>query len=319
MYSDKQMICKDCGKSFTFSARDQQFYAEREFQAPLRCKTCREARKNGARPRKATVEELIQYRKMPCAYENAIRRIAETIVSDYAASPSDTVGWILSRTYNKYTNPRDPKVSEYIIVLSTTGKLLTFFSEYADQNEEYELEGLGAVSGKVQSFDSICEEFDFVSFYKGQYNQGNRTEFIGIENDCTLTRYYDAKGQGLYNKLKEISEKKMEPLVIERPRPEEYRAKMAHYEELSKQKASQKSSEGCYVATCVYGSYDCSQVRVLRKFRDNVLAKTWYGRTFIKIYYAVSPSLVRLFGNTKWFKNLWEPCLDKLVNRMKEE
>ncbi len=28
---------------------------------------------------------------------------------------------------------------------------------------------------------------------------------------------------------------------------------------------------GCYIATCVYGSYDCPEVWTLRRFRDDVL------------------------------------------------
>lgn len=77
-----------------------------------------------------------------------------------------------------------------------------------------------------------------------------------------------------------------------------------------------QSSGGCYVATCVYGSYDCPQVWTLRRFRDNALAETWYGRTFIKAYYAISPILVKLFGQTKWFKNLWKPMLERMVKRL---
>ena len=53
-------------------------------------------------------------------------------------------------------------------------------------------------------------------------------------------------------------------------------------------------SAGCYVATAVYGSYDCPEVWTLRRFRDKVLAKTWYGRLFIHLYYAVSPTAVKL-------------------------
>ena len=44
-----------------------------------------------------------------------------------------------------------------------------------------------------------------------------------------------------------------------------------------------RGSDGCYVATAVYGSYDCPQVWTLRRFRDNALAKTWYGRACIRI------------------------------------
>ena len=70
---------------------------------------------------------------------------------------------------------------------------------------------------------------------------------------------------------------------------------------------------GCYVATCVYGSYDCPQVWTLRRFRDNTLGSTWYGRLFIHLYYAISPSLVKWFGNTNWFKNLWRGTLNRMV------
>ena len=74
------------------------------------------------------------------------------------------------------------------------------------------------------------------------------------------------------------------------------------------------STGGCYVATAVYGSYDCPQVWTLRRYRDNVLAESWYGRAFIKTYYAISPTLVKWFGETKWFKNLWRNKLDRMVN-----
>lgn len=75
-------------------------------------------------------------------------------------------------------------------------------------------------------------------------------------------------------------------------------------------------SGGCYVATAVYGSYDCPQVWTLRRFRDNTLAETWYGRAFIRAYYAISPTLVKWFGKTEWFKNLWKPTLDRMVEKL---
>ena len=73
---------------------------------------------------------------------------------------------------------------------------------------------------------------------------------------------------------------------------------------------------GCYVATCVYGSYDCPQVWTLRRYRDDTLGATWYGRAFIRVYYAVSPTLVKWFGRTKWFKKLWRGKLDRMVKRL---
>jgi hypothetical protein len=79
---------------------------------------------------------------------------------------------------------------------------------------------------------------------------------------------------------------------------------------------SATSSNGCYIATCVYGSYDCPEVWTLRRYRDQVLDETWVGRLFIKSYYAVSPKLVQWFGNTPWFRTLGRKNLDKLVRRL---
>lgn len=73
------------------------------------------------------------------------------------------------------------------------------------------------------------------------------------------------------------------------------------------------NSGGCYVATCVYGSYDCPEVWTLRRFRDDTLDATWYGRLFIKCYYAISPTIVKRFGDTRWFKSFWKKRLDKMV------
>ena len=80
----------------------------------------------------------------------------------------------------------------------------------------------------------------------------------------------------------------------------------------------QKGKSGCYIATAVYGSYDCPEVWALRRFRDNTLDRTWYGRAFIRTYYAVSPTLVRWFGKDSWFQALFRPLLDRLVVRLRQ-
>jgi CxxC-x17-CxxC domain-containing protein len=45
MNVDKTLTCADCSQSFTFTASEQDFYAERGFTEPRRCPTCRAARK----------------------------------------------------------------------------------------------------------------------------------------------------------------------------------------------------------------------------------------------------------------------------------
>lgn len=77
-----------------------------------------------------------------------------------------------------------------------------------------------------------------------------------------------------------------------------------------------KQSSGCYVATAVYGSYDCPEVWTLRRYRDNVLDSTWFGRLFIRTYYAISPTLVKWFGATEWFRGLFRAPLSKWVREL---
>ena len=97
----------------------------------------------------------------------------------------------------------------------------------------------------------------------------------------------------------------------------------SYIEKIKKYDSDYKEPEvktgGCYVATAVYGSYDCPQVWTLRRYRDNILAKTWYGRAFIHTYYAVSPTLVKWFGNTDWFKKMWKGRLDNMVANLNAE
>lgn len=80
-----------------------------------------------------------------------------------------------------------------------------------------------------------------------------------------------------------------------------------------------ENKKGCYVATCVYGSYDCEQVWTLRRYRDDKLAKSLWGRAFIRVYYFASPTIVRLFGETEWFKRFFRRSLDKKVKKLNEE
>ena len=47
-FTDKTLVCKECGSEFVFTAGEQEFYAEMGFQnEPQRCKPCRDARKKG--------------------------------------------------------------------------------------------------------------------------------------------------------------------------------------------------------------------------------------------------------------------------------
>ncbi len=45
MYTDKTLTCADCGQEFSFTASEQDFYAQRGFTDPRRCPSCRASRK----------------------------------------------------------------------------------------------------------------------------------------------------------------------------------------------------------------------------------------------------------------------------------
>jgi hypothetical protein len=86
-------------------------------------------------------------------------------------------------------------------------------------------------------------------------------------------------------------------------------------DELAKdiEKLVEVKTGGCYIATCVYGSYNCPEVWTLRRYRDTTLSVSWLGRHVIRIYYTVSPKIVYFFGNKKWFNRLCKPFLNRFV------
>lgn len=58
MYTDKIIICKDCGAEFVFSAQEQELFATRGLKnEPKRCYACREALKQANKAAAAEARE----------------------------------------------------------------------------------------------------------------------------------------------------------------------------------------------------------------------------------------------------------------------
>lgn len=72
------------------------------------------------------------------------------------------------------------------------------------------------------------------------------------------------------------------------------------------------SDRRCYIAGHVFGD-DHPVVDNLRLWRDQVLMKTWYGRVFVRVYYSVSPLLIRLFGKFTFFNRLSRALVTKIA------
>lgn len=85
----------------------------------------------------------------------------------------------------------------------------------------------------------------------------------------------------------------------------------------SRQSSSSSSSGGCYIATMAYGSYEHPQVLELRKFRDNTLSKSSFGRSFIKTYYKYSPKLVEHLKDKPLVNQSIKSILNTLIRIIK--
>lgn len=189
-----------------------------------------------------------------------------------------------------------------ILYFEQSGRLYIFsdgkIGYYSNQATYYDRFG--------RSESNVCETNNDLNF-----------GFIIINGTCT-EEIADSIKQNIIKRIAEIE------LKIE----EKYNNNKELYLKESLERAKKDSvfylppkekSSGCYIATSVYGSYDCPQVWTLRRYRDNTLAESWYGRAFIKTYYAVSPTIVKWFGETEWFNKMWRGKLDKMVEKLQSE
>ena len=147
------------------------------------------------------------------------------------------------------------------------------------------------------------------------------------QNDGTtaasyLRRAANGSNKDIADKSKEVLEE-IERVDRENARRQAAREANARWSESSSSASSSQTTQseksgGCYIATAVYGSYDCPEVWTLRRFRDNTLSKTLIGQAFIKVYYAVSPTIVRLFGNKPSFNTFWKHILNFMVSELND-
>ena len=82
------------------------------------------------------------------------------------------------------------------------------------------------------------------------------------------------------------------------------------------ERKGRSSGAGCYVATAVYGSHDAPPVLTLRRFRDQKLAETSAGRVFIRVYYAISPSIAKRLENAATLNTAVKRVLDFAVKKL---
>lgn len=124
--------------------------------------------------------------------------------------------------------------------------------------------------------------------------RGNIIEIKSFDNEKCVIRSKEAGRAVLVCRLKGTNIEKRVDIIVPKPK-------------------------ACYVATAVYGSYDCPEVWALRRYRDEYLDTRPLGRLFIKCYYAISPTVIKLFGKTKFFNSFWQSVLDRKVEKLKKK
>ena len=87
-------------------------------------------------------------------------------------------------------------------------------------------------------------------------------------------------------------------------------------EPIYKDKFAIPKKQKCYIATCIYKTYDARELYVLRRYRDKKLRRSFFGRMFIRFYYFNAPIVIKLFGKRKWFNKMMKKYLDKKVEKL---
>ena len=148
-----------------------------------------------------------------------------------------------------------------------------------------------------------------------------------LTKDCLTDKYIDIANKYLLFCEKDLARTELyrsaalaaEPLVTERKDTLSQikdRIPADKHERIVGPEIRPPKSSGCYIATAVYGSYNCPEVWTLRRFRDYYLDEHALGRLFIKCYYMLSPALVRKYGDAKWFQITWRRLLNKFVEKL---
>jgi len=65
-----------------------------------------------------------------------------------------------------------------------------------------------------------------------------------------------------------------------------------------------KASGGCFIATACFGGENHPKVLLLRRYRDEVLIYSTFGRAFVAYYYRYSPPIASRLRHSKQFCNL---------------
>lgn len=73
-----------------------------------------------------------------------------------------------------------------------------------------------------------------------------------------------------------------------------------------------QANNGCFIATATYGDYNAEQVLFFRRFRDQILSKSFVGIITIKFYYIISPYIAKRIVKSNLLKEISTHLLNTL-------
>lgn len=221
-------------------------------------------------------------------------------------------------------------------IYNTTDTVLNLIKD--NESEDKQIEAIKEISDKITSiscmlFNAAKSHYDGID-YQIKYNYTQ--EYLDRAFNCLNTMYnLGNQLELIFPEKKELADiitsswevginmhKQLIPFLAQKESNKEkilsYAEKIQKYNPNYVAPEIDTTTGGCYVATAVYGSYDCPQVWTLRRYRDNFLDKHLLGKTFIKAYYSISPKLIKILGKNKIFISFNKKILDKWVTILNE-
>ncbi|MBS4016149.1 MAG: hypothetical protein KGZ86_06945 [Candidatus Latescibacteria bacterium] len=77
--------------------------------------------------------------------------------------------------------------------------------------------------------------------------------------------------------------------------------------------------KGCFIATAIYGSAYEHEVLLLQRFRDEIMLKSFLGKSFVTIYYFVSPPIVKIITKNDFLRKVSKAILINPILRIAKE
>ena len=75
----------------------------------------------------------------------------------------------------------------------------------------------------------------------------------------------------------------------------------------------------CFIATVIYQDICHPKITLLRKYRNQVLYQSAWGRIFVRVYYFIGPGLAKIINRIHFLKTLFQMILDWFVLRIENK